>query len=245
MKRHEGNGDQETAAANDLIAQLDKLTVAAGDQAESSVHISKKVSALKFAQKLEQEPGPPLKSCTAQVIFGGPLPLEAAVENPRATLLWDPSKKRPPVVTVDIERDESGTRACRLQLPIRFLDLPEVVQGTGHQGPTREDPFVSRSSNGDCPPKPGKPQASSKGSSSPVPPSFAAFEPEISNSDSASLESNRSGKVLTQALVVYEPTVFSAFQAAKPASSAPTDIPLAPIIVEVTDSDEVLPDREP
>ncbi|KAL3676662.1 hypothetical protein R1sor_026610 [Riccia sorocarpa] len=287
-------------------SSLNKLSVAAGDQDKSSVHVSKKVSALKFAQELEQvgiysycfegslsqeafkgwvatnwvrekklkvvttrPVGPSafvtvcetkdcrdraLQSRVAQLrsalvvhypwkpqvddpqyspdekptaveilsfptcskdllseVFEAIAPIlkissaakSLTVENPRATLLWDPSKKRPTVVTLAIERDDSDLRACMLQLPVRFLDFLSPAQDTGpqhfHSDSHRTEPPVNR----DPSPKANKPQTSSKGSTSPSPQPTNPHGPNFS------------------------------------------EVPPAPIIVEVTDSDEVLADQQP
>ncbi|KAL3683906.1 hypothetical protein R1sor_001928 [Riccia sorocarpa] len=152
---------------DDLLSQLRKLSVASEDSAHSSVLVRKKVSSLKFAEKLEQKPTTveilSFPTCAKDLLvdvfeaIGPVLRISAAakslsVENPRATVLWDPSKRRPKTVTLETEEDGSTTRSCKLLLPVRFTDLPEDVSPQGPEFSTlHEEPAKSTSTESPAP----------------------------------------------------------------------------------------------
>ncbi|KAL3688568.1 hypothetical protein R1sor_014877 [Riccia sorocarpa] len=314
----------------DLIAQLNKLSVVAGDQDKSPAHITKKVSSLTFAQKLElvamhsycfegevsQETSPSKGEVSGQCRQrAGSLPtliklgddklgegeklkvistrpvgpsafitvceskdcrdkaLLSRVAHLRfyswtsskrsllffaSPLLLSPLQLKTPepqfcgihpsidlkVVTLDIERDEGEQRLCRLQLPIRFLDLPDLKEGdkfqapnTGH--PTAGDPFKPSSSS-----QPAAPQASSRGCTSPVSPPSAAPESDFRARTADFTFGNQTSGNLPLAIVPFTQGPYSTYQSVHSSGPIFSEVPPAPITIEVTDKVEVIPDRD-
>ncbi|KAL3686465.1 hypothetical protein R1sor_009039 [Riccia sorocarpa] len=63
------------------------------------------------------------------------------MENPRAIVLWDPSQATPSSVMFDIERNDLGADCCKLNLPIRFPDLPKRKENSPpHSSPSNAPP---------------------------------------------------------------------------------------------------------
>ncbi|KAL3680950.1 hypothetical protein R1sor_023906 [Riccia sorocarpa] len=80
---------------------------------------------------------PELFSVIAPVLKISPAAKKLTVQNPQASLLWDPSKDVPNVVTLDVEGEDPADDWCRLQFPVRFLDLKKD-SGSSHYTLPRE-----------------------------------------------------------------------------------------------------------
>ncbi|KAL3683491.1 hypothetical protein R1sor_001513 [Riccia sorocarpa] len=159
MTLDNGSHSDSSFSSEDLIGQLKKLSVASTEQSSSTVCIKKKISSLKFVQKLEhvgvysfcfegcglserlhglgchelnsreesQDHFHPTEvfALVAPVLRISAAAKLLALENPRASLLWDPSKPTPKFVGLEVEADKPGGHSCKLLLPLRFLDLQQ------------------------------------------------------------------------------------------------------------------------
>ncbi|KAL3680262.1 hypothetical protein R1sor_023218 [Riccia sorocarpa] len=146
-----GKHGDDCTLSQSLIDQLKKLSVATQEASPSSIVIRKKASSLTLVDKLEQEHRdkvleskvtrirdllPEIFAAIAPVLRISPAAKILAVENPRATLLWDPSRQQPKVVTFEVEEDFAGARSCTLQLPVHFIDLEKSPANLAEEPPS-------------------------------------------------------------------------------------------------------------
>ncbi|KAL3698331.1 hypothetical protein R1sor_012407 [Riccia sorocarpa] len=76
---------------------------------------------------------PDIFAAIAPVLRISPAARNLLVENPRATILWDPSKPRPRVVSLEIEEDDNSST---FQFPVKFIDLPELSDSSQPRSPS-------------------------------------------------------------------------------------------------------------
>ncbi|KAL3676126.1 hypothetical protein R1sor_026074 [Riccia sorocarpa] len=154
-----------------------------------------------------------------------------AVENPRATLLWDPSRPTPKTVGLEVEGDNPGDHSCKLLLPVRFLDLPNQVNPHQTSPPAR-----SHLSQDKTPPEKSAEKvnlskhSSSSAASAQAPASNSASEPPHPSTSCQSATSKDSWALIPIGFYGTPPSGLHSVPLGFPGG-----FPAAPIITEVSD----------
>ncbi|KAL3683282.1 hypothetical protein R1sor_001304 [Riccia sorocarpa] len=126
-------GDNWDDHTRDLISQLKKFSVASEEVPNSSVVVEKGGGSLFHPKGKTDNDRAATLPYLGQVLltecFEAVAPVlrisasakNLSVENPCASVLWDPAAAKLPSVSLEI-------KSCKLQLPVRFVDLPEASE---------------------------------------------------------------------------------------------------------------------
>ncbi|KAL3675516.1 hypothetical protein R1sor_025464 [Riccia sorocarpa] len=102
----------------------------------------------KFCSTWAKDLLPEVFGTIAPVLRISPAAKALSVENPHATVLWDPSRPRPKSIALEIEGEGEYARSCKLKLLVKFPDIEEPTVPSNHDsqqtkpwGETRKTTF--------------------------------------------------------------------------------------------------------